>query len=206
MTHNKDNGAYVNDNITLDPESYRIREVYAYFGLTMFHIQCLERTLSMLGATVYNSNVDNITRSQFDSILEVNFKKTLGQMITQIKKSVDLPDNFEEKLTDALKKRNFLAHHYFWERAMKFSHTCGQEEMIAELSQLSIYFEDMDRELDLVLRKWMKAKGITEDKIYNIMGNLLLSEIKGTDNDEAVKQVMNTILYQILDDAASKKM
>src|SRR5665647_2962814 len=32
------NGAYDNDNVTLDPESYRIREVYAYFGLTMYHI------------------------------------------------------------------------------------------------------------------------------------------------------------------------
>src|SRR5665647_507557 len=142
------NGAYDNDNVTLDPESYRIREVYAYFGLTMYHIQCLERTLSMLGATVYNSNADHITRSQFDSILEVNFKKTLGQLIAQIKKSVDLSDSFENKLADALKKRNFLAHHYFWKRAMKFSHTRGQEEMLAELIQLSGYFKDVDRELE----------------------------------------------------------
>lgn len=89
---------------------------------------------------------------------------------------------------------------------MKFSHTCGQEEMIAELSQLSVYFEDMDRELDLVLWKWMKAKGITEGRIYNIMGNLLFSEIKDIDDDEAVKQVMNTMLYQILDDATLKKV
>lgn len=68
-------------------------------------------------------------------------------MIAQIKKSVDLPDDFEKKLADALKKRNFVAHHYFWNRAMKMSHTRGQEEMIAELSQLSTYFQEMDKEL-----------------------------------------------------------
>jgi hypothetical protein len=142
-----------NENITLDPESYRIREIYAFFGLTMYQIQCLERTLSMLCTTVYNPDANSMTKSQYDSILETNFSKTLGQLMTKIKKSMDLPEDFENKFADALKKRNFLVHHYFWERAMKLSHTRGQEEMITELSQLSVYFENMDRELDLVLRK-----------------------------------------------------
>jgi hypothetical protein len=177
-----DNVANDNDNDTLDPESYRIREIYAYYGVTMYQIQCLERTLSLLGATVYNANADSITREQFDAILETNFKKTLGQLIFNIKKSVDLPHDFEEKLTDALKKRNFVAHHYFWERAMKFSHTRGQEEMLAELIQLSDYFENMDSELTLVQRKWGYAKGVTDDRIYQIMGDKLLSEIKDIDD------------------------
>ena len=42
--------------------------------------------------------------------------------------------------------------------------------------------------------------------IYQIMGDLLLSEIKDIDDDEAVKQVMNTVIYQILDDATLKKV
>lgn len=200
------NGAYDNDNVTLDPESYRIREVYAYFGLTMYHIQCLERTLAMLVATVYNSNADHITREQFDTILEINFKKTLGHLIFNIKKSVDLPDDFEKKLADALEKRNFIAHNYFWKRAMKLSHTHGQEEILAELSQLSTYFEDMDRELTLVQRKWGYAKGVKDDSINQIMGDMLLSEIKDIDDDEAVKQVMNVMIHQILNDATSKNV
>lgn len=201
-----DNAANNNYDDTLDTESYRIREIFAYYGLTMYHIQCLERTLSMLGSTVYNPDADHITRSQYDAILEDNFKKTLGQLISTIKKSIDLPEDFEKKLTDALKKRNFLAHNYFWERAMKLSHTRGQEEMLAELTQLSTYFEDMDRELDLVLRKWGNAKGVTDDTIYQVMGDMLLSEIKDIDDDEAVKQVMNVVIHQILNDATSKKV
>lgn len=62
--------------------------------------------------------------------------------ITQIKKSVDLPDDFEKKLADALKKRNFVAHHYFWNSAMKMSHKRGQEEMIAELSLEHVFSRD----------------------------------------------------------------
>jgi len=200
-----DNIADQNYDDTLDPESYRIREVYAFYGLTMYHIQCLERTLAMLAATVYNLNADHITRSQFDSILEGNFKKTLGQLISNVKKSVDLSDDFEKKLSDALEKRNFIAHHYFWARAMKFGHTRGKEEMITELSQLSAYFEEMDKELSLVLRKWGNAKGVTDNMIYQIMGNMLLSEIKDIDDEETVKQAMNTVIYQILDDASSKE-
>jgi hypothetical protein len=197
----------VNDNYddTLDHESYRIREVFANYGLTMYHIQCLERTLAMLGSTVYNPDADHITRSQYDAILEDNFKKTLGQLISKIKKSVDLPDDFEKKLADALEKRNFVTHRYFWERAMKFSHTRGQEEMLAELIQLSDYFENMDRELTLVQRKWSNAKGVTDDAIYHVMGDMLLSEIKDIDDEEALKQVMNVVIHQILNDATSKK-
>jgi hypothetical protein len=199
-----DNEAHDDDNDTL--ESYRCREIFAFFGLTMYHIQCLERTLAMLSATVYNTNADHITREQFDAILESNFKKTLGQLISQIKKSVDLPDDFEKKLVNALEKRNFIAHHYFWKRKMKFSHTRGQEEMLAELTQLSTYFENMDRELTLVQRKWSNAKGVTDDAIYKVMGDMLLSEIKDIDDDEAVKQVMNVVIHQILDDAISKRV
>jgi hypothetical protein len=142
-----DNIANYNYDDTLDPESYRNREVYAFYGLTMYYIQSLERTLAMLSATVYNPNADHITKSQFDSILEGNFKRTLGQLISNIKKSVDLSDDFEKKLSDALEKRNFIAHHYFWARAMKFGNIRGQEEMIAELSQLSVYFQNVDNEL-----------------------------------------------------------
>jgi hypothetical protein len=201
-----DNAANDNDNDTFDPESYRIREVFAYYGLTMYHIQCLERSLAMLGSTVYNPDADHITRSQYDAILEDNFKKTRGQLISKIKKSVDLPDDFEKKLTDALKKRNFVAHHCFWERAMKFSHTRGQEEMLAELIQLSDYFENMDRELTLVQRKWSNAKGVTDDIIYQVMGDMLFSEIKDIDDDEAVKQIMDFMIHQILNDATSKNL
>ncbi len=200
-----DNIANYNYDDTLDPESYRNREVYAFYGLTMYHIQCLERTLAMLATTVYNPNADHITKLQFDSILEGNFKKTLGRLISTVKKSVDLSDDFEKKLSDALEKRNFIAHRYFFARAMKFGHIRGQKEMIAELSRLSVYFQNVDNELDLILRKWMNAKGITDNTIYQIMGDSLLSEIKDINDDgEAVKQVMGIVLNQILNDASSK--
>jgi hypothetical protein len=89
---------------------------------------------------------------------------------------------------------------------MKFSHTRGQKEMLAELTQLSDYFENMDRELTLVQRKWGNAKGVTDDTIYQVMGDMLLSEIKDIDDDEAIKQVLNVVIHQILYDATSKKV
>lgn len=201
-----DSEAYDNDNVTLDLESYQCKEIYAFFGLTMYHIQCLERTLSMLCATVYNPDANCITRSQFDSILEANFSKTLGQLITKIKKSVDLPDDFENKLADALKKRNFLVHNYFWERSLKFGHTQGQKEMMEELSQYSVFFEDMDHELDIVLRKWRISKGITDDVINQHLGKLLFAEIEKVEDEESVKQLMDIFLHEMLNDLTSKKV
>jgi hypothetical protein len=191
MAGNYNFEVYDCDIITLDPESYRCKEIYAYFGLTMFHVQCLERTLSMLSATVYNSNANRITRSQFDSLLEANFEKTLGQLINNIKRSVDLPDGFENKLADALKKRNFLAHHYFWERSLKFGHKQGQEEMIGELSKACVYFEELDQELEIILRKWMDSRGINEESINKIMDKLRSAEVK---DGESIKHILDKLL------------
>ena len=164
----------------------------------------LRRTLSMLCATVYNPDANQITRSQFDSILENNFSKTLGHLINKIKTSVDLPDSFENKLADASKKRNFLVHNYFWERSLKFGHTHGQEEMIAELSQCSVFFEEVDHELEMVLQKWGVAHGITENVINQHLSALLLTEINEVNDEESIKQLMNILLNKMLDDLTSK--
>lgn len=190
MVDNYDFEVYDIDIATLDTECYRCKDIYAYFGLTMFHIQCLERTLSMLSATVYNSNVNLINRPQFDCLLEANFGKTLGQLIKNIKRSVDLPDGFENKLSEALKKRNFLTHNYFWERSLKFSHKRGQEEMIEELSKSCVYFEELDQELEIVLRKWMNCRGINKESITKIMDKLRSVEVK---DNESIKQVLQKI-------------
>ncbi len=167
-----------NQVVLLDSESHRVREIYALFGLAMYNVQCFERTLSMLKVTVYNSKINTLNKSQFDSSLESVFKKTLGQLISELRKTVEFPEEFDSILSDSLKKRNWLAHNYFWERSVKFLSKDGQEEMIEELRKMSEYFENIDHTLDTVLRKWMSAKGISEDSIKQNFDKLFSGEIE----------------------------
>src|SRR5207244_450052 len=61
----------------LDAESEQIREVYAMYGLAMYHVQCLERALAMVIATL---NPERLTAWDYDARLAENFESTFGQL------------------------------------------------------------------------------------------------------------------------------
>jgi hypothetical protein len=57
---------------------------------------------------------------------------------------MSLPAEIELVLTDALDKRNFLAHRFFRHHANTFTHDRGRIEMIGELQQLAAFFQKAD--------------------------------------------------------------
>ncbi len=106
--------------VTFDHESEHIREVYARFGLAMYRAQCLERELALILATRYGPDPTRISEREFDAILEDLFSKTLGHLVGEIEKVAALSEEEKEQLQTALSKRNWLAHGYFWDRAVDF--------------------------------------------------------------------------------------
>ena len=101
----------------IDPDSEQIREVYARFGVAIYYAQCLERQLAIILATKYGPGPTRISQSDFDRIIDDLFSKTLGQLVSEIRRAAELSDDEGERLKKALEKRNWLAHRYFWDRA-----------------------------------------------------------------------------------------
>ena len=69
---------------------------------------------------------------------------------------MDVPENLSWDLKNALNKRNWLAHDYFWERAVQFMTTEGRADMIEEL--LSI--------------EWAEVNGLTREMLQGELGRL----------------------------------
>jgi len=157
----------------LDPESEQIKEVYARFGLAMYQAQCVERQLAVLLATEYGPGLHNMTRQQYEELLESLFKKTLGGLIHKLREAVDLPSDFESTLREALNKRNWLAHHYFWERAGHFMTEQGRRLMVDELQVIATELDELDQTLIHVSRKWMEKIGMSEEVVQIEMDRLL---------------------------------
>lgn len=155
----------------IDPESHQVREVYAHFGLAMYYAQGLERTLALALSTVYGSN--SLSRSQFEALRECNYKKTLGQLIQQIRQTVAVDKDLEAALFEALRKRNWLAHGYFWDRAAAFCKEDGRRTMINELKGIADYLQQVDGRFDLVVRQWGHERGLTDEMIHEEMRKLL---------------------------------
>ena len=125
--------------MNIDHESEQVKEVFARFGLAMFQAQCLERQLAIILATKYGPGPTRISRRDFDSNFEDLFSRTLGQLASEVGKLAGLSEDEKERLQKALIKRNWLAHNYFWERAVEFASESGRASMIANSKRPQIF-------------------------------------------------------------------
>lgn len=181
----------------IDPESHQIREVYANFGLAMYAAQCLERTMGIALATVYMP--EKITRAQLKKIRKVQcedflgytFTEPLGNLVRQIRESVELSEELEEMLSEALRKRNWLAHNYFWERAKTFMSAEGKHDMLEELQKLTDFFNNVDSTFMAILEKWMEKRGITKEVVDRIMEESIESEVTKEMFDRIMRESMD---------------
>jgi hypothetical protein len=116
-----------------------------------------------------------ITEAEFGKLLDSNFRQTLGRLINRLRKTTSVSQDFEAALAEALVKRNWLVHHYFWDRAGQFMTSEGRNSMIRELKDIAHFFDSIDRELTVIDRAWATAHGITEEMRQSALENLIRS-------------------------------
>ena len=132
------------DREHIDSESEQIQEVFAHFGLAMLQAQALERQLAIILVTKYGPGLNSINGTERDKILEGLFSKTLDTLVSKVGTAPQLSEDEQEQLQEALKKRNWLVHRYFWERAKEFLSEPGRASMIEELLETAELFQSLD--------------------------------------------------------------
>ena len=161
------------DTDDTDLESREIKEVFAHFGMAIFHGQGVERQIAILLATKHGPGLRNITRDQFDDLLTTQFDKTLGKLISNIRSVMMVPEDLSWDLKAALNKRNWLAHDYFWERAVQFMTTKGPAGMIGDLRTPGESFDRLDGQLIQITYEWADANGLTREMVQEELGRLV---------------------------------
>ena len=158
--------------VTLDRESEHIREVYARFGLAMYSAQCLERELALILAARYGPDPTRISEREFDVILEALFSKTFGHLVGEVEEAAALSEEEKEQLQTALNKRNWLAHGYFWDRAVDFLSESGRVSMIEELKEMTNFFKTLDELFTKRTLEHAKRLGITQQVLDETLERL----------------------------------
>ena len=129
---------------SLNEEEYLKREVFARYGIAMYHAQCLERSIGML-LGLNNFNDRKISKYQVDHEINSIFSFTFGKLISQLKmKDIVLDQEMKDELEKALIERNRLAHDYWWENAVTINQTESKKKLIEELSSIYTYFMRLD--------------------------------------------------------------
>lgn len=146
-------------------EDEQTREVYAHAGLALYWAQCFEMSLSNFLLLMKRMDGDLISESEFNSYEAGLQKQTLGKLLNSVRKIAVLDDKAFEFVNAALDKRNFIAHHYFRERAEGFFSGKGKSAMIDELIHIQNVFRRADAVGSSLAGAVGMALGITEEHI-----------------------------------------
>lgn len=155
-------------------EAEQVKEVYARFGLAVYEAQRVERDLALLLATRYGpGNIHDVSEEEFNALVRELFQQTFGGLLAALQETVRLPKEVQTRLRDAVDKRNWLIHNYFWERVGHFLTDRGRQRMIAELEEMAYAFAQLDQRLQQVLRNWAASNGITEALLQEEIDRLI---------------------------------
>lgn len=164
---------------TREDEDGKHRLVYAYFGSSIYYSQCLEEEFSLM---LWTNRIINNRPSTKEDVEAINVemegsKKTMGQLINEVKKAYKVEDEHSQLLADLLDKRNYLAHKYFKLNIEKFYTDFGKLEMI------SFFCEFIDKTIGLIEKmntyyiSQIRRLGFTESKISEVKEMLRQQEL-----------------------------
>ena len=155
------------------------REVFARFGLAAYHAQCLEYELIGLLLLLKRVNMAVIDLEALLSTEQSLSKRTLGQLIYQLKSKISLDSTYEEMLTTALEKRNYLMHHFFHQHAYNIPVKSGQDLMIDELDEISYSLDNCDKMMQIITAMFAKVCGISDDAVQAVLEQHGVIEVEG---------------------------
>lgn len=120
-------------------EDEHCKRVFARAGVALYQAQVLEAAFQHLLVVIGIVSGEVGTQSSFVELEEKLRGYTLGRLIRDFQNGASLTPGAEELVEKALERRNFLAHHFFKERAVAFMGRQGREAMVEEL----LSYEDL---------------------------------------------------------------
>jgi len=149
-------------------KSDQSRELFAYYGLTMYYAQVLEHEIVNLLVLAHiveaQENAENILSDPWED----RFRDTLGQLFRKLEPFLADDRELVDDLGEAVRVRNRLAHSYWRDHADDSLSLYGRDEMIQGLIETRDIFINLDRRLGPVHTKLFNSLGMTDEKIEDM--------------------------------------
>ena len=154
-----------------------IDDIYTKFGKTAEVAQTLEleasnAILSFIVLFMITDKTTNEEKIKLQKLSEKNDKKTLGNLLGQIKKVVEFNPLAETNIETALEKRNYLIHDFYKKHNFAIHSEEGREQMIADLDDISKTLEIGCNQLCSISKLLTKLDG-REDVSVEAMNKLI---------------------------------
>ncbi|MFO7729404.1 MAG: hypothetical protein R6V86_01435 [Spirochaetia bacterium] len=146
-------------------ENSEVKEVFAYFGLCMYNLQIFKQGCVNLAVALQIKGLTKLIEKDFDSLFDRMSKKTLGQLISDVRDYVNISTKLEEDMNKMLKNRNYIVHRFFVKHDIVFMSSNGRVEMIEELRGISGNVQVIDEKVELITHSLWKKLGLTAEVV-----------------------------------------
>jgi len=148
------------------------REAYALFGLAYYNSEVLHRELCQIHALQsVPESLSSIPRNRFEEILAQSYSLTLGRVINELKN--DFLKYFKDELEEAIERRNFLAHYFWWEKCHLFFDKENLTGVLGELQEHSDFFADLESKVTEYSRELKESSPDYEEAIQKALQNII---------------------------------
>jgi hypothetical protein len=154
----------------MDDLSTHSKEMLTRFGAAYFESEVLHRGLCITYALSSFKNIKSITRPRVEEKLRLAYSLTLGQVINTSKNL--FPIDIQILLDLALAKRNYLAHHFLFEKNFLMFSNDGLIQLENELLEYSVFFDELDKRINLFIHPLIEEMGITDEKVDEVFALL----------------------------------
>jgi hypothetical protein len=118
--------------------------------------------------------------SEFDRFFDVDFAQTTGNLLKRLERSLNIPDELKKDIAYAKQRRDFLAHHFFRDRAEDILTRSGLDKMIDELIVDQGLFQHVDKCLQEATASLRSRLGIKDEMLEKYFQKIL-QRIKNED-------------------------
>lgn len=171
-------------------DSDEIKEVYARFGLAVYAAQVLEHgivnalvILDLVPARRRLADSFDEWASEVDAFTDRHFQSTMGRMMKMLRSATKVDETFERLLSEALRKRNWLVHDFFRERATEFITSRGRMQMLAEVDECRDLFASADVRLENIVAPLREKAGVKEELLGKMEEQMRREAEQHTSND-----------------------
>jgi len=154
-------------------DDLRVKHVYACTGLALYCAQCFEANLQNALVSLHIASGEVRTLQGHDLLVDRLSRQTLGALLADIRKLMQLNDNGAHLIAAALEQRNSLAHGFFYRYAAEFSFADGQRKIIDDLLQRVRLFRAADLLMTAIDRALFRLLGISEKQVAAAYAKLL---------------------------------
>lgn len=157
-----------------------LKDVYAQFGLTFSHGCTVEAVLAnvILASDFVKTVITECRRagkpiytkdecgSRFDDFLAKQHRQMMGKLVGGIKGLVELDGALEKRVDDALRRRNYLAHHFWRERGGEVISRKRRDVVLKDLIADQEFFEQLAKDLENVANSEVTKLGLDGEGLH----------------------------------------